>query len=212
MPEQNQGGQDRPAGMDTWIRRRKTYIIDRSMQYTYIAMVVSMVMVMIVGIAVSNVFLIWMYNRVLVQRYNVVPDDWKNDIWLFVLADSTIVILLVIAAVFYSVLHSHRIAGPIYRLKQSILRLQTGDFNFAVTFRQKDFLKDLAEDMNKFIALLQTRNDEMRKVRTRLDELGKRMQGSSAAPEQLTEVSDLANQVSAIVAVRDMMPPAAPGG
>lgn len=205
MSEQNQGGQNRPAGMDTWIRRRKTYIVDRSMQYTYIAMVVSMVLVMIVGIAVSNVFLIWMYNRILVEKYNQVPGDWKNDIWLFLLADTTIVILLVIAAVFYSVLHSHRIAGPIYRLKQSILRLQTGDFNFAVTFRQKDFLKDMAEEMNKFIAGLQSRNDEMRKVRTRLDELGKRMQGSGAASDQVAEVTDLSNQVAAIVAVKDSM-------
>ena len=65
MTEQQQ---NRPAGMDTWIRRRKTYIIDRKMQYTYIAMVVSMVLVMIIGIAVSNAFMMWMYHRVLVQR------------------------------------------------------------------------------------------------------------------------------------------------
>ncbi len=204
MTEQQQ---NRPAGMDTWIRRRKTYIVDRKMQYTYIAMVVSMVLVMIVGIVVSNAFMMWMYHRVLVTRHNMVPPDWKDDIWLFLLADSTLVILLVIAAVFYSVLHSHRIAGPIYRLKQSILRLQTGDYNFLVTFRQKDFLKDMAEEMNKFITGLQTRNDELRKVRTRLDELGKRLSGAQENAPHVSELQDLANQVTSLTMIKDPYAP-----
>ncbi|GEM_PF-5392577 len=200
MTEQQQ---NRPAGMDTWIRRRKTYIVDKKMQYTYVAMVVSMVLVMIIGIAVSNAFMMWMYHRILVQRHNMVPPDWKDDIWLFLLADSTLVIMLVIAAIFYSVLHSHRIAGPIYRMKQSILRLQTGDYNFLVTLREKDFLKDMAEEMNKFITGLQGKNDELRKLRTRLDELGKRLTGVQGTPEHVAELQDLANQVAALTAVRD---------
>lgn len=204
MTEQQQ---NRPAGMDTWIRRRKTYIVDKKMQYTYIAMVVSMVMVMIIGIAVSNAFMMWMYHRVLVQRHNMVPPDWKDDIWLFLLADSTLVILLIIAAIFYSVLHSHRIAGPLYRLKQSILRLQTGDYNFLVTLRTKDFLKDMAEEMNKFITGLQVRNEELRKVRTRLDELGKRMAGTAGGGEYVGELQDLANQVTAITMIKDPYAP-----
>ena len=205
MTEQQQ---NRPTGMDTWIRRRKVYIVDKKMQYTYIAMVVAMVMVMIVGIAVSNLFMLWMYKQLLVNKYNLpVPTDWKNDLYLFLLVDSTLVIMLIIAAVFYSVLHSHRIAGPLYRLKQSILRLQTGDYNFLVTLRQKDFLKDMADEMNKFITGLQVKNDELRKVRTRLDELGKRVAASQGGAEHVAELQDLANQVTMLTMIKDPYAP-----
>lgn len=201
MTEQQQ---NRLVGIDTWIRRRKTYIVDKKMQYTYIAMVISMVMVMIAGVALSNIFLLYMYRRVLVQRYQMpVPENWKDDIWLFLLTDTAIVILLIIAAIFYSVLHSHRIAGPIYRLKQSILRLQTGDYNFLITFRHRDFLKDIAEEMNKFIAALQAKNEELRKVRTRLDELGKRLAATPESAEHVAELHEVANVVTALTMIRD---------
>ena len=39
-------------------------------------------------------------------------------------------------------------AGPAYRLKGALRQVQARDYDFYVTLRTKDFLKDLAEQVN----------------------------------------------------------------
>lgn len=51
----------------------------------------------------------------------------------------------------YSLAQSHKIAGPIYRLEQSLELLLKGDMDFMITLRKKDEFKYLAQKMNAFI-------------------------------------------------------------
>ncbi len=50
--------------------------------------------------------------------------------------------------------YSHRIAGPMYRLCQSIKRIQKGDLDFHVKLRDGDELTEIATELNHLISTL----------------------------------------------------------
>ena len=55
---------------------------------------------------------------------------------------------------------SHRFAGPIYRLRQVILEIAQGDPPPRLKFRDFDFWQGLAEDFNRMVDQLSTRDSK----------------------------------------------------
>jgi nitrogen fixation/metabolism regulation signal transduction histidine kinase len=53
---------------------------------------------------------------------------------------------------------SHRFVGPIYRLRQTILEIAQGDPPPRLKFRDFDFWQGLAEDFNRMVDQLTTRD------------------------------------------------------
>ena len=58
--------------------------------------------------------------------------------------------LVVIAVV--SILLSHKMAGPIYRLKLELKKLKEGNSSMPIKFREGDYLVDMEEDLNHCIS------------------------------------------------------------
>ncbi len=58
-----------------------------------------------------------------------------------------LMVIIMVVGVFYS----HRIAGPLYRMEQDIVRVLSGDKNVKIKIRQKDKLKPFAEQLNRLI-------------------------------------------------------------
>jgi len=56
---------------------------------------------------------------------------------------------------------SHRFAGPIYRLRQTILEIAQGDPPPRLKFRDFDFWQGLAEDFNRMVDQLTTRGAKL---------------------------------------------------
>ena len=55
-----------------------------------------------------------------------------------------------------SIFVSHKIAGPLFRLKKSLAQVTQGDLNVVIKLRKWDDLKDLAEHVNVLIGELRT--------------------------------------------------------
>ncbi len=53
--------------------------------------------------------------------------------------------------VFQALRFSHRIAGPAYRLVQSMRRIQAGDISFRVSIRRGDHLTDVVAEFNRML-------------------------------------------------------------
>jgi len=53
-----------------------------------------------------------------------------------------------IFAVISAILFSHKITGPLVRIKKCLRRISEGDRNFALKLRKHDELKDLADEIN----------------------------------------------------------------
>jgi len=71
--------------------------------------------------------------------------------------------LLVLCIVIpFSLLYSHKVAGPIYRLEQSMELLINGDMDFIITLRKNDEFKYLADKMNALIDYMRRNISEVR--------------------------------------------------
>lgn len=57
--------------------------------------------------------------------------------------------LILIISIF-SLFFSHRMAGPIYRMRVSLDRMLTGDLDFVIRVRKNDFFQNIVERLEKF--------------------------------------------------------------
>lgn len=70
------------------------------------------------------------------------------------IAGGTIVLLACLVVVVHATRTAHRIAGPEYRLVQSLRRLRQGDLSFRIGLRRGDLLAGLADECNQVIEWL----------------------------------------------------------
>ena len=65
--------------------------------------------------------------------------------------------LIIILPVVFAVLAiivifiSHRIAGPLYRLKMYMEKVENGDYSVTLNFRKNDAIHDIAESFNRML-------------------------------------------------------------
>ena len=80
-------------------------------------------------------------------------------------------ILVVLAGAFvYTIVLSHRIAGPVYRINSTLKKMIAGEYPAAVTLRRGDFLGETAEllqDLSRKLALEGAPRDEGAATRER---------------------------------------------
>jgi methyl-accepting chemotaxis protein len=55
---------------------------------------------------------------------------------------------------------SHRIAGPLYRLKQYMEKIENGDYSVTLKFRQNDAIHDVADSFNRMVAGIRHKFDK----------------------------------------------------
>ena len=135
--------------------QRKQYLVDRAYQMRF----ASRVFMAVFGVAVVSSFistsLLWtnMYR----------PDLGSHTLLVgcFIAVASTLLIelLLAIPIVFYlGIRQSHRIVGPMNRLKKTLEAIGNGDFSQRIILRQGDALEDLAKAINQMAEQLSQRS------------------------------------------------------
>lgn len=85
----------------------------------------------------------------------------------------------------YAVMHSHKVAGPAYRIRQSLKRLNADDYGFAVRLREGDYLQEIAVQMNELILRLKERQARVDRTREELAALRKSLAAGPPGAEDL---------------------------
>ncbi len=62
-----------------------------------------------------------------------------------------------------SIILSHRIAGPVYRLKKTLKEVINGNYSQRIHLRKKDELKDLASTINSVINELEKKEEQIKR-------------------------------------------------
>jgi len=139
--------------MGTKVKRRQFSVVNRSLQYGFLAMVLSYSIIIAAFLA----------------AFLFVPDinDMNNEdlsVEIRAAAAKRIFTLhsrvwpSVIALVCVLSIHSfrafHRIAGPLYRFRWAFAKIGKGNLNFRVKLRSKDYLSQEAEVFNEMIEVL----------------------------------------------------------
>jgi methyl-accepting chemotaxis protein len=137
--------------------RRRQWIVDIVFQGQYIAQL--LLVALLVGVVAGCVVLYLILN---VAEEGPKTERVVIDLLPRFALESLVVLIIVLPAV--SVFLSHRIAGPIYRVRDSIRRVVRGDLSFRVNLRRLDHFKNLARDFNGLMDYLEESRRHTRKM------------------------------------------------
>jgi methyl-accepting chemotaxis protein len=135
-------------------KTRRNYFIEKKFQTKYILLTVLMLL------SFSFLFLVVIFAPYILTLYFDYPLVEKADAArVLLLLDSTIWPWLGGAIVFFGVISvfvSHKVAGPVYRMKKSLSQVAAGDLGVVIKLRKWDDLQDLAEHINELTEELRT--------------------------------------------------------
>ncbi|MCK4463420.1 MAG: hypothetical protein KAU58_03815 [Candidatus Omnitrophica bacterium] len=129
------------------INRRRNYFIDKSFQSKFIIKFCTLTIIA----SLLTGFLIYYFNQktttVAFENLKVVVKSTSDFILPIVLQILVIVTILIgIGAVVVTLFTSHKIAGPLYRLKKELEKMKNGDLSSPVQIRSGDQLQRIASE------------------------------------------------------------------
>jgi len=136
--------------------KRHIYIINKSFQYKYIFIILSIMLITIFTVSFTTFYIIWSN---IIKEYFFIPEASKKLADIFVKTSELLLIPLIILTIIFSIVgvfYSHKIAGPLFRVKRICDGLARGNLNQIVKFRKGDEFHDVADALNKVINGLKT--------------------------------------------------------
>lgn len=130
--------------------KRRKYFIDSRFQSRFILRFSFIVVLSTFLVGAVVFFLTQNSTTVAIENTKVLIKPTSD--FIFPVLISTFLIVSFVAAwivIFLTLITSHRIVGPAYRLTNEVNRFNEGDLNVNFNIRQKDQLKGLAESLSK---------------------------------------------------------------
>ncbi|MFZ2956584.1 MAG: methyl-accepting chemotaxis protein [Candidatus Ozemobacteraceae bacterium] len=155
--------------------QRKNYFIAKGMQSKFAGTILLLVFLITI-ITACNIYVLgsfFLNTKVTMSEGQSVESMLKlfiMDLWPRLLL---LILVNVIIVFIVSIMYSHQIAGPAYKLEKSIQRIAAGDLTFEIHLRKNDNLKELATAIN---AMLSRFRDTIASARTLSDDLSEKMQ------------------------------------
>jgi methyl-accepting chemotaxis protein len=143
---------------------RKKYLIDKYFQITFILKFCIIVILSSLAIGALILYLTRNSTTVAIENTKVVVKSTADFILPVVALTITVVAFfasMVLASV--ALIITHRIVGPLYRLRREIDMLREGDFTKQFQVRNKDQLKDLAKSLATMSSVLRLKHTELKK-------------------------------------------------
>lgn len=133
---------------------RKNYFISKGMQSRFAGTI--LLLVFLIGvISACNIYVLasfFMSNQATISQEQTVEKMMSTflvDFWprLLLLVMVNVIIIFIV-----SIMYSHQIAGPAYKLEKSLQRIAAGDLTFEIHLRRHDNLKEVASAINHMLA------------------------------------------------------------
>jgi len=134
--------------------RRRQKLVNPDYQYRYMRRLFVITAAAVIGAAATAYGILW----ILLFRSPVVSQD--EVIVAMVAIGLTMLVELAIAApliVTLGLFQSHKVAGPLVRIKRALQDIADGDLSTRITLRKYDELHDLADAINQMVEQLQRR-------------------------------------------------------
>lgn len=130
--------------------RRRNYFIDKSFQSKFI---VKFCLLIIIATLLMSALIYWFNrqtNTVAFENLRVVVKS-TADFLLPIILQIVIVVTIVVgmATIAITLFTSHKIAGPLYRLKAETEKIKNKDLSSQVSIRAKDQLQKMASEFNE---------------------------------------------------------------
>lgn len=182
--------------MNANVIRRRIYFIEKKLQAKYILLTVFSLVIY------TCIFVLIVFSPYMITLYLDYPlADKTEAAKALLLLHGTVWPGLGAGIFFFSILTlfiTHKVAGPLFRLKRDISQVVEGDLNVVVRLRRGDDLKDLAEKVNLLIEELRTFVNASRTAHDLLDGYIRELE-QEIARKSLTEESgrEIINKIQA---------------
>jgi methyl-accepting chemotaxis protein len=161
--------------MGSRIFKRRQILVDKDFQFRYLMTWILLTMSLLGGLVIASLSMFYFLGDGLFTHF-----VWVN---------ATCAVVITGISLYYIVLHSHRIAGPAYRLERLIKEMAEGRRGFRVRLRRKDYLKHIASALNELLESLESREN-------RIHELGRRVGELSDNGSDVARVHRISDDVS----------------
>ncbi len=151
--------------------RRRQYIVDKDFQIGFIFKFCAVVILSSFIIGGLVFYFTGNSTTVAIENTKVVVKP-TSDFILPVLALTAAIVAVFSSLVLgvAALIISHRVVGPLYRLRKEVELLKEGDFTKQFQVRNKDHLKDLAKSLGEMSLTLRKRHTELKKRSTQLQQ------------------------------------------
>jgi methyl-accepting chemotaxis protein len=169
-------GFSRGEAMEKKRWKRKKILVDTEFQFRYLMTWILLTMSLLAGLVLVSLTVLYLLNT-------------KQLLTYFIWVNALCAVAITGVSIYYIVLHSHRIAGPAFRLERLIREMANGRRGFRVHLRRKDYLKRVAIALNELLETLEKRE-------ARVNQLGRAVGELSHNGHDVGKVHDVAGQVS----------------
>lgn len=138
----------RPRDPSQTYKRSKIFVgINWPLQVNYIGVYLSTITLLVVGFIALNYVFKAVYERALsIQRTQPFSDE--TNVVLMITLNVVFILLLIIGMAVYAIIQSHRVAGPVLRFRRALHAIHARDYDFYLQLRRRDYLQDIAEQLN----------------------------------------------------------------
>ena len=173
----------------TYRRKAKNILIHKPMQREFSMVLIGLLMVSTFAVAfIINNTLREMTMGGGYHFGKVSPYELLSDIgYQLVVRVSSILLATLIVLAFYGVFFLHRVAGPVYRFRQTFLRLNDGEIPNLIKLREGDFFGETAAEINRLIKRLQFEKERSKQICEKL-----KAPSGGLTPAALQEIKTLA--------------------
>jgi hypothetical protein len=177
----------KPTTHRPYKRQAKNLIIHRPMQREFSFMLIALFMVASAAVA-------WVIHQTIRDAAfggaftfgKINPSEILYDVSYTIIIRVTLVLILTLIIIgAYGVVFLHRVAGPVYRFRQTLLRVNRGEMPQDIKLREGDFFHDMAHDVNIILKRLRSEQDKISELKIKMSDLQK-----SALPENVRQKAE----------------------
>ena len=153
-------------------RQVKNLIIHRPMQREFSFMLIALFMVASAAVA-------WVIHQTIRDAAfggaftfgKINPSEILYDVSYSIIIRVTLVLILTLIIIgAYGVVFLHRVAGPVYRFRQTLLKVNRGEMPQDIKLREGDFFHDMAHDINIILRRLRTEQDKISELKVKISD------------------------------------------
>ena len=180
-------------------RQVKNLIIHRPMQREFSFMLIALFMVASAAVA-------WVIHQTIRDAAfgggfyfgKVNPFEILSDVSYKIIIRVTLVLILTLMTIgAYGVVFLHRVAGPVYRFRQTLLRLNRGEMPHDIKLREGDFFHDMAHDINIILKRFRSEQDKIAELKSKVSDF-QRIAPSEEARKKAEEIKAALDSFSKI--------------
>jgi predicted PurR-regulated permease PerM len=154
-------------------RQVKNIIIHRPMQREFSFMLIALFMVASAAVA-------WVIHQTIRDAVfggaftfgKINPIEILSDVSYKIIIRVTLVLILTLITIgAYGVVFLHRVAGPVFRFRQTLLKVNRGEIPHEIKLREGDFFHDMAHDINIILRRLRAEQDKISDLKGKLSDL-----------------------------------------